>query len=77
MSFKPLVLAGLCLAFSSSAYGFCGTYVGGAGAELTSRTSQVALVRMNNRTILTMANDVSGDTSNFALVVPVPEVLNE
>lgn len=77
MSFKLLVVAGLFSSLSSSAYGFCGTYVGGAGAELTSRTSQVALVRMDNRTILTMANDVSGDTSNFALVVPVPEVLNE
>ena len=75
--FKPLFFSSLFCTLAANAYGFCGTYVGGAGAELTSRTSQVALVRVDNRTVLTMANDVRGDTSNFAVVVPVPEVLNE
>ena len=68
---------GFVLALPGLAEAFCGTYVGGAGAELTNRTSQVVLLRNGNRTVLTMANDVNGDTSNFALVVPVPEVLGE
>lgn len=67
----------LSLLLPGVAQAFCGTYVGGAGAELTNGTSQVALTRVDNRTVLTMANDVNGDTSNFALVVPVPEVMGE
>ncbi len=66
------------LAFSmlaSPAHAFCGTYVGQAGAELYNNASQVAVARQGSRTTLTLVNDYQGDTSEFALVVPVPEVL--
>ena len=70
----PVLLSGL---FTPSAAAFCGTYVGGAGAELYNSVAQVAVVRMGTRTTLSLSNDVSGDTSRFALVLPVPEVVPE
>jgi hypothetical protein len=51
---------------------FCGFYVGGAGAKLFNKTSQVILAHENNRTIITMANDFQGAVQDFALVVPIP-----
>lgn len=58
----------------SAAHAFCGTYVGGADSDLYSRASTVAIVRQNGHTTLSMANDIEGDFTDFALVVPVPEV---
>src|SRR5439155_22773807 len=37
--------------------------------------SKVVMVRDGDRTVLTMANDYSGEPSEFAIVVPVPTVL--
>jgi len=60
----------------STAHAFCGTYVGQAGASLYNNASQIVVVRQENRTTLTMANDFEGGFDNFALVIPVPEVLS-
>ena len=60
---------------SPSAHAFCGTYVSGAGTELYNNLSQVALVRQNGMTTVSVYNDVEGDTSDFAMVIPVPVVL--
>ena len=46
-----------------------------ADAKLFNRASQVALVRSEDRTVLTMANDFQGDLKEFAIVVPVPTFL--
>jgi hypothetical protein len=51
---------------------FCGFYVGKADSKLFNHSSQVALVREGDHTVLTMANDFQGDPKEFALVVPVP-----
>ena len=56
---------------------FCGFYVAKADSELFNESSKVIIARDGPRTILTMANDFRGDVSEFALVVPVPEVLSE
>ena len=56
---------------------FCGTYVGGVGAEFYNNYSQLAVVRDNNQTTLTIVNDVEGNFDSFALVIPVPEVIPE
>ena len=56
---------------------FCGFYVSKADARLYNRASQVAIARDRDRTILTMANDYQGSVKDFALVVPVPVVLQE
>jgi hypothetical protein len=51
---------------------FCGFYVAKADTKLFNESSQVVLVRDEDRTVLTMANDFQGDPLEFAMVVPVP-----
>ncbi len=60
-----------------SAEAFCGFYVGGAGAKLFNNATQVVLMREGSRTVLSMANNYQGPASDFALVVPVPQVLHK
>jgi hypothetical protein len=54
---------------------FCGFFVGKADSTLYNKASQVILVRDGERTVISMLNDYRGDPSEFALVVPVPQVL--
>jgi hypothetical protein len=55
------------------AYGFCGTYVGAPGEELTNSTSQLVVVRSEEgRTTLTMSNDYAGSLVDFAAAIPIP-----
>lgn len=56
---------------------FCGFYVGRADAKLFNEASQVILVRDGDRTVISMCNDFQGELSEFALVVPVPVVLQK
>jgi len=56
---------------------FCGFYVAKADARLFNQASQVVLVRHDDKTVLTMANDFKGDLKEFAIVVPVPTVLEK
>jgi hypothetical protein len=46
-----------------------------ADAKLFNKASQVVLVRQDDRTVLTMSNDFKGDLREFAVVIPVPTVL--
>ena len=70
------LLAALALSlWGSLAQAFCGFYVGKADASLFNEASQVILVRDGNRTVLSMLNDYQGELTEFALVVPVPHVL--
>ncbi|MEC7984216.1 MAG: DUF2330 domain-containing protein, partial [Myxococcota bacterium] len=62
---------------SNPASAFCGTYVGSAGADLFSHTSQVAIARQGDQTTLTLVNDYEGSLDDFALVIPVPSILTE
>ena len=62
----------LVLAISATAQAFCGFYVARADTALFNRASQVVLVRDDDRTVITMANDFRGDVEDFAVVVPVP-----
>ena len=59
------------------AHAFCGTYVGSPGVDLFSGASRVVLGRNGDETVLTFANDYQGSLQEFALVVPVPEILDE
>ncbi|MDJ0796616.1 MAG: DUF2330 domain-containing protein [Calothrix sp. MO_167.B12] len=67
----------LILCFTPPALAFCGFYVAKADSKLYNKASQVAIARNGDRTILTMANDYQGDVKDFALVVPVPTVLQK
>ena len=63
------------LAVSPAAFGFCGFYVAKADAKLYNQASQVILVRNEDKTVMTMVNDYQGDLKEFAVVIPVPTVL--
>lgn len=54
---------------------FCGFYVAKADVKLTNKTSQVILVRSGDQTVVTMESDFQGKLKDFAMVVPVPEIL--
>src|SRR5512140_458911 len=69
-----IVLAWFALGAGPAA-AFCGFYVGKADASLFNQASQVIMVRRDNRTVISMANDYRGELTEFALVVPVPQVL--
>ncbi len=71
-------VAALCaLGAANSAQAFCGFYVGKADASLFNEASQVIMARHDNATTLTMLNDYKGTLTEFAMVVPVPEVLKK
>ena len=65
------------IGFTPEAWAFCGFYVAKADTKLYNQASQVVIARDGDRTILTMANDYQGDVKDFALVVPVPVVLQQ
>jgi MYXO-CTERM domain-containing protein len=56
---------------------FCGFYVNGAGGDMVNDATQVVLMRMGTRTVLSMQNNYKGPPEAFALVIPVPTVLQE
>ena len=57
---------------ATTAQAFCGFYVARADTSLFNKASQVVLVRDDDRTVITMANDFEGDVEDFAVVIPVP-----
>lgn len=76
--FVPAFIVAICsvpIVWISTANAFCGFFVGKADAQLFNRASQVIVVRDANRTVISMLNEYRGDPAEFALVVPVPQVL--
>lgn len=77
-SFKKLiVLFCLSIFFISDSFAFCGFYVAKADATIFNKASQVIIAREKNKTVITMSNDFQGRVKNFAMVVPVPMVLQQ
>ncbi|MEK7762242.1 MAG: DUF2330 domain-containing protein, partial [Nitrospirota bacterium] len=70
------MLIGL-FAWSGEASAFCGFYVGKADTKLFNKASEVAIARHDNKTVITMVNDFKGDVKKFAMVVPVPTILEK
>ncbi len=58
-------------------YAFCGFYVARADSTLYNKASKVVYVRDENKNVITMMNDYQGNLKDFALVVPVPVVLEK
>jgi len=56
---------------------FCGFYLSGADTKLFNNATMVVLMRDGIRTVLSMQNNYEGPPQDFALVVPVPVVLQE
>lgn len=74
--FKTRLIAFVCLcAWASESLAFCGFYVAKADVKLFNKSSQIIIVRDGERSVITMSNDFQGDVKDFAMVVPVPEVL--
>jgi hypothetical protein len=59
------------------AHAFCGFYIDGAGKDMFNEATQVVLMRKGTRTVLSMRNAYKGPVEDFAMVVPVPVVLQE
>lgn len=75
---RPLIAAASALAILSAAGGaaaFCGFYVAKADTKLFNKASKVVLVHDDDRTVLTISSDYDGDPKEFAMVVPVPTIL--
>jgi len=79
LRFPFLVACALAGSFlpASAGQAFCGFYVAKADTRLFNDASKVVIVRDGNRTVLTMANDYRGEPAEFAMVVPVPVVLQK
>ncbi len=71
------ILAATALAAAPRAEAFCGFYIDTGGAKLTNDATQVVLMRKGTRTVLSMQNNYKGPAEDFAMVVPVPVVLQE
>ncbi|MEO7095480.1 MAG: DUF2330 domain-containing protein, partial [Polyangiales bacterium] len=79
------ILGGCLAALAASALApgealaFCGFYVAPPGEQqsLTNDASMVALMRDGTRTVISMSNNYKGPAKDFALVVPVPVVLQK
>jgi hypothetical protein len=65
------------LLLAQPARAFCGFYVSSAGAELFNDATMVVLVHDGTRTVLSMQNTYRGPPEDFAMVVPVPVVLQK
>ena len=77
---KKLWITALALASTVAvpqARAFCGFYVGGSGESLSDDATVVVLLRDGTKTVLSMQNNYQGPPESFAMVVPVPEVLDE
>lgn len=56
---------------------FCGFYVAGADDKLVNNATMVVLMRDGTKTVLSMQNNYQGPPGDFAMVVPVPVVLQK
>jgi hypothetical protein len=71
------MLAALILGTPHDARAFCGFYVGKADEPLVNHASQVVVAHHDDKTVISLMNDYQGEPSEFALVVPVPVVLQK
>jgi len=76
---QVFAVLGLCvvMAWPTTSRAFCGFYVSGADASLYNNATMVVMMREGTRTVLSMQNNYEGPPEDFAMVVPVPVVLQE
>jgi hypothetical protein len=67
----------MAIAWPTASRAFCGFYVSGADASLYNNATMVVMMREGTRTVLSMQNNYQGPPESFAMVVPVPIVLQE
>jgi hypothetical protein len=74
-AFISFALCGALIA--APAHAFCGFYVSSAGGQLFNDATMVTLMRDGTRTVLGMQNNYRGPPEDFALVIPVPVILQK
>ena len=76
---QAIAVLGLCVAMAwpTTSRAFCGFYVSGADASLYNNATMVVMMREGTRTVLSMQNNYQGPPEDFAMIVPVPVVLQE
>ena len=72
-----LVIMTILISCPQQAKAFCGFFVSGANAELYNDATQVVLMRKGLRTVMSMSNTYQGPAEDFAMVIPVPVVLQK
>ncbi len=72
-----LVAAAAASLYAARADAFCGFYVAPGEGQLFADATQVVLMRKGTRTVLSMQNNYQGPPQDFAMVVPVPVVLQK
>lgn len=72
-----LVALGLVASAPRDAAAFCGFFVAPGDKPLHNDATMVALMREGTRTAITMSNNYKGPAADFAMVVPVPVVLQK
>ncbi len=77
MKLSTWAAAIVAIAMPVTAHAFCGFYVAGGDRQMFNDATQVVLMRMGTRTVLAMQNTYQGPPEAFAMVVPVPVVLQE
>lgn len=77
MHLRTLLGLACCVLLPQPASAFCGFYVAGTEEPLYNDAAMVVLLREGNQTVLSMRNDYRGPPENFAIVIPVPEILSE
>jgi hypothetical protein len=74
---KKIILSIASLLVGINGFTFCGFYVAKADTKLFNKTSQVIICRDGETSTITMSSDFEGDVKDFAMVVPVPVVLQQ
>lgn len=74
---KKITALLLAAIISTQGFSFCGFYVAKADVKLFNKTSQVIIAKNGDKQTVTMSSDFEGDVKDFAMVVPVPVVLEE
>ena len=72
-----LMAVAVLIATPSAVRAFCGFYVSGADSDLYNNATMVLMLRDGTKTVLSMQNNYQGPPENFAMIVPVPVVLQE
>src|SRR5690349_16584288 len=74
---RKWLLPSLLALLPNAAMAFCGFYVGGASSKMYNNATQVVMMRDGTRTVLAMQNNYQGPPENFAMVIPVPVILQK
>lgn len=75
---RPLLCTLLILlTWPATIWAFCGFFVAPGDTKLVNNATRVALMRHEKTTVMSLQPDYQGPVEEFALVIPVPEILDK